>query len=244
MRNYIAIWFPSILLCGLLSCQNHKQHLEDMKINDAHSQKMPLQETENIRFKQSWVRWDLPGSLRLYDYLMKETEEINNIPCIGNITIDTLGVLYGFIFGQEYELNGTTIPAGSSYETILGSDAERKGYMITLSEVCKIQGYLVRHKGSFLEDYHVDFYYDGSLRYFKPVNDIGIDNIPCGGGKKNSDISLYPDGSLWTCYLAEDFEIEGKYFQEGSQIIFDEDGKAFEYSKELYLEIMKRLRIY
>lgn len=244
MRNYIGIWFPCILLCGLLSCQNHGQHLEDMKINVDPSQGMPLQETENIRFKQSWVRWDLPGSLRLYDYLVKKTEEINNIPCIGKITVDTLGFLYRFIFGQEYELNGTTIPAGSRYETNLGSDAERKGYMITLSEACKIQGYQVRHKGSPLEVYHINFYNDGSLLGFKPVDDIEIDGIPCGGGKKNNDISLYPDSSLWTCYLAEDLEIEGKYFQEGSQIIFDEGGKAFEYSRELYLEIRKRLRIY
>ena len=241
MRNYFGIWIFLILLFGLFSC--HRQQVEDMKINDDPSQKMPLQETDNIRFKQSWVRWDLPVSLRLYDYLVKETEEINNIPCIGNITVDTLGFLYGFIFGQDYELNGSTIPAGSRYETHLGSDAERSGYMITLSETCKVQGYLVRHKGSFLEEYHINFYNDGRLQGFKPVEDIEIDGIPCGVGKKNN-ISLYPDGSLWTCYLAEDFEIEGKYFQEGSQIIFDEGGKAFEYSRELNLEIMKRLRIY
>jgi hypothetical protein len=215
-----------------------------MRINDDPAQKMPLQESENVRFKQSWVRWDLPESSRLYDYLVKEIVEINNIPCKGNVTLDTLGNLYGFVFGRDYPINGTLLPTGSRYETILGSDAKMKGYMITLSEECEVQGYLVRHKGSFLEDYHIDFYNDGSLRYFKPVTNIKIGGIPCKGGRTNSDISLYPDGSLWVCYLSDNFEIEGKNRHEGSQLIFDESGKVHEYSKKLYLEIMKRLNIY
>lgn len=232
MEKIINFCFIILLSFGLSSC---------LKTEYSSNQIKPLEETENIKFKNSWKRFDKSESLRLYDYSLKKMEEIKGIPCKGRLTLDSLGNLYGFVLGKDFKLNGTMLPAGSRYETILGRSGQKTGYMIYLSKPYDIQGYHVRDKAG-MQDYNIGFYNNGSLRGFKIYENLKIDGIPCKGGKK-SGISLYPNGKLWICNLSKDIEINGKRYNEGTKIIIDVNDNVHIYSLELELDIMKELKI-
>ena len=225
------------LLFLIASCQN----ITDMQINYDDDQPMPLTQTENIKFKKSWKRWDMENCPRLYDYVLKKPQKVNGIPCRGPFTLDEYGELYGFILAEDHTLKGSQIPAGSRFEGSLYRDGKRSGYMIYLPHPIEVQGYQVRHKAG-MEDYKVSFYQNGKLKSFKTDDDIEINDIPCKGGPKNSDIILYPDGRLLSCYLSRDLTSGGNENQEGTRIFLDMDGRISTFTTENYLAIMKHIR--
>jgi hypothetical protein len=236
MRTYFTLFLSIFFFFVLSSCNTQKNKEESYE-------NFPIEVTDEYKKVESWTRFDFPEFGPLYDYYLKRPKVIQGIPCKGRFTLDKDGKLYVFTISEDYVLNGTLLPKGSRYEASVGFNYTRDGYMITPSKNLEVHGYLARHKGTLLENYHIDFYNEGQLRGFKPVNYVEIDGILCKGGKKDSRIRLYPDGSLFTCYLAEDTVIERNKFQEGTQVIFNENGEVFQYSRELYIKILRGLKI-
>jgi len=227
---------PEFLVYSLLIiCAGSCKNLSDMKVNTDRDQPLPIAENEQIKFSKSWNRWDKPQSGRLYDYSIKGNTLINGVPCRSRFTVDSAGMLYGFILSEDYELNGSLIPAGSRYEARVRSNGERAGYMIYLSRSTDIQGFPVRHK-AFPEDYKADFYQNGTLKAFKMTQNKEIDGVPCSGGKKH-DIWLYPDGKLMGCTLSANYTAENMNWQPGTRILIDQEGKIYLYSTNKHAEI-------
>lgn len=235
IRDIIGPMF--IILISLGACQN----LSDMKISYDGDQPKPLEESENIKFKRSWQRWDIQRGPRLYDYILRKPAVINGLACRGGFTLDEHGELYGFNLAEDDTLNGTLIPSGSRFEGQLYKDGTRSGYMIYLSGPSDIQGYRVRDKAG-LEDYKVTFYRNGRMFAFKTFEDIEIDGIPCKGGAKKSDILLYPNGQLLSCYLSEQYpSVEGEIMS-GSRILVDTAQQVHPFTIDRYFRIMKEIR--
>jgi hypothetical protein len=195
------------------------------QVKDGVRDDFPIQITEDYYRARKWERFDKPDFGSLYSYYPKNVVTIEGIPCGTQFTLTAKGELYGFILAQDFELKGTLLPKNSRFEPYVRNN-RMDDYMIYLPEDTKIQGYMVRHKGSFMQDYHVDFYKHGALKGFKPTTDIVIDGIPCRGGKKNSWISLFPDKKLQSCFLSRDFEIENKSYNKGSQLTFNAKGNV------------------
>ena len=101
------------------------------------------------------------------------------------------------------------------------------GKEIYLFRDTEIQGYLARSKLNFLWSIYVTIANDSSLLSFYMVNETEIYGIPCSNGL----IGLYPDGHLSFCTLSKDFKIDGKLYEEGTRMKFDENGKAHEFSQ-------------
>ena len=217
MKTNLTLFLSIILFCVLLSCNTQKNKEKSYK-------DFPMEVTNEYKKVKSWNRSDKPEFGPLYDYFLKKTKVIQGVPCKGRFTLDKDGKLYGFTLSEDHVVNGTMLPKGSRYEAHVGRNNMRNGYMIYLPENIEIQGYLVRHNGLFLEDYHVNFYNEGQLEGFKPVNDIEIDSIPCKGGKKDSWVVLYPDGRLKRCNLSKDIEINAKQYMKGTELNLDEKG--------------------
>lgn len=226
-----------ILTISIFGCQN----LIDMQINYDEDQAMPLAQSENIDFKKSWQHWDMEKGPRLYDYFLKKPQKINGIPCRGRFTLDESAELYGFILAEDHTLKGSRLPAGSRFEANLYQDGKRSGYMIYLPQPIGIQGYQVLHKAGW-EDYKITFYNDGSLMAFKTDTDVEINGIPCKGGPKDSDMILYPDGTLLSCFLSREITLDGNEYPEGSRILVNRKGGISPMKTEHYLEIMRSIR--
>jgi hypothetical protein len=236
MKTILPGFFATLIFLSF-GCQN----VMDMKISYDDDQPMPMTASGNVKFKKSWQRWDMEKSPRLYDYFLNEPQEVNGIPCRGPFTLDESGALYGFILAEDHTLNGSRLPAGSRFEASLYRDGNRSGYMIFLPHPAEIQGYQVRHKGGW-EDYKVSFYNDGSLMSFKTEGDMEINGIPCKGGPKGSDIILYPDGRLLSCYLSRDFMSGDTEYRVGTRILVDLEGRIGPMTTGHYLEIMEHVR--
>ena len=72
----------------------------------------------------------------------------------------------------------------------------------------------------------VGLYHNQNLRFCHLSDNLKINNIPCQGGEKDNELFLKPDGHLLSCILSEDFNIEGKLYKQGTQIIFDTNNKV------------------
>ncbi len=215
----ILFSIPLTWMCySLFSCNG--------QLNDdvPHSE-YPLKVTSEYRKVNSWVRFDRPEFGRLYDYWLKRPKVIQTMPCKGCVTVDKDGRLYCFILSQDHMIDGNTIPSGSKYEAIVGRDFKRDGYMIYLSKDTEIQGYFIRHKARFYDDYHVDFYGNGSLKSCKLANDMEIQGLPCKGGKDNSWLLFYPDGRIKSCYLAREITINGATYKPSTKLVVNGLGK-------------------
>lgn len=237
MKTIKVFLFSCLFICALLSCYSQNKKEESYK-------DFPLEVTDEYKSVESYVLKHRPELGTFYVYNFEEPKIIQSYPCKGRFTVDSKGEIDSFTLSEDHELNGTILPESTLYTAMYNEANKKCGYLIRPTKDIMIQGYLVRHRGTLLNDYTTQFYNDGKLRSFLPVDNIEIDGIPCKGGGRKSDTWLYPDGSLWICYLSKDFEIDGKLFQKESRLFFDENGKAFEYLKHLHVEMMNRLKIY
>lgn len=206
--------------------------------NSGTNECLPLQESEDIKFIKSWTRFDRPEFGEIYTYKLISPAKISGVPCKGKVHLTSDGTLYGFVLAEPFTLNGTMFPVNSRYEARVNRQNLKSGYMVFIPKPIEIQGYQVRHKGSFLEDYKPDFYESGALSGFKSVQNTVVNGIPCRGGSKDY-IILYENGDLLVCTLSEDQKIMDKSFKSGQKLVFDPNGNAYPYTPELFLSYFK-----
>jgi len=242
MKANLQLLLSSILFYDLVSCQSHN--------NDGFRKRVepyghPLLNMHAYFLKKSKIIQSYPckrGQVvfhengKLYKFCLAESSVIQSYPCKEEVLLDTLGILVWFELAEDHIVDGHLIPEGSAIEI----DVRNNKKHINLSRDTEIQGYLVRTKIGFLNSIPVTIANNGSLLGFYMVNETEIDGIPC----RNGLISLYPDGHLFICNLSKDFEIDGRLFIKGTHMIFEENGKAHEFSHSLNTAIRNRLNLF
>lgn len=169
---------------------------------------------------------------QLWSGILKEPAMVQSYPCTGRVSFDSAGSINHFTLSRDHEILGHMIP---EYSIV---DIYDKDMAISLSRPTEIQGYLVPGGKYIYTPFSLDK--SGNLIFFIPEENMVIDGIPCMGQRV---VRLYPDGELWVCFLSREFEINGTLYPSGIQLLFDENGKAQEYSYELYEVIRKDLNL-
>lgn len=172
----------------------------------------PIEKTDNIRKikKRSFG----------YDYYLKSPEVIQTYPCQDRFTVSHKGRLMGLQLSEDHIINEDLIPAGTKIR--LYNPTSPHSFVLTRS--ARIQGFQASAEEPLRgPGWHVSFYEDGSLEWFRPVNDTSINGIPC---EANKCVKLYPDGSLHVCTVSEEFIYDENSYKKGSNLILNKKGKA------------------
>lgn len=242
MKAKLQLILSFILFYGLISCQTHNK---DDLWKRTESYGHPSQKMYSSYLKKSKIFQSYPckrGQVvfyengKLFRFCLAEPMIIQSYPCKEEVILDTLGKLGRFMLAKDHIIASHLIPAES--EIVI--DFEKRKKHIYISRDTEIQGYLVRTKIGLFGGIPVTIGNDGSLFLFYMVNETDIDGIPCSNGL----ISLFPDGKLLTCNLSKDFEIDDRLFLKGTHMIFEENGKAHEFSQSLNSAILRRLNLF
>lgn len=167
---------------------------------------------------------------QLWSGILKEPATIQSYPCAGRVRFDSTGRINHFRLSRDFEIRGHRIPENSIVE-VYGNIMQ-----IVLPRPVEIQGYLIPGSEYINTAFSLDQH--GHLIFFIPEEDIEVNGVPCMGMR---NVQLYPDGRLWVCFLARDFESDGVMYPQGTYVLFDEKGMMQEFSGELYDEIRKNL---
>lgn len=183
---------------------------------------------ENNQYKLFSKTYYRHGQLR--SGVLKEPMVVQSYPCTYRVGFDSAGRINEFVLSKDYEIHGHMLPKNSII--IINRNTKR----VILSEPMRIQGYPVQG-GKYA---YLSFIMDasGNVIEFISEEDVEIDGILCRG---QSSVELYPNGSLWVCTLAREYESGGTIFPVNTRLLIDRSGKAQEYSFEIYQKIREQL---
>ena len=154
---------------------------------------------------------------------MSENHEIQGFPCEkGWIHFTDNWDLRSFQLSTEFTFNNTQLPAHTWIH--FPYHESQIGYILSLPYDYEIQGYLCGGSGGY-KGTHTGFYEDGRLRSFYPPDDVTVGGVPCKS-TPFVNVNLYEDGTIKSCKLAEEYQVDGRLFKKGASIEFDENGKV------------------
>jgi hypothetical protein len=154
---------------------------------------------------------------------MTEDRSIGGFPCEkGWIHFRSDWQLLSFQLSEAFMYKGTRIPAHTWVH--FPYHADQTGYVLSLPENYEVQGYRCGGSGGY-KGTHTSFYDSGKLRSFFPPKDVVVNDIPCESSPFAS-VTLYEDGSIKSCKLAEDYETNGIRYKKGEILEFDENGSV------------------
>ncbi|MCK4662696.1 MAG: hypothetical protein KAT68_07515 [Bacteroidales bacterium] len=238
---------------GLLSCNSQNKEAESYE-------GYPLKVTDD--YKKVKVEEFSNNMETFYIYYLKKPKVIQSYPCKGRFRIGTDSLIYGFTLSEDHVINGTLIPKGSNYERNsedfymihLSKDITIQGFPVYHKETGLFQENNVNfHNDGTMTGFHladdmiignipckggkknnyVMLYHAGDIRYCNLAENMEINGIPCQGGEENSTLWLYPDGQIISCILSKDFKIDDKLYNQGTRLIFDNEGKVHFLSGQL-----------
>ncbi|MFC2129648.1 hypothetical protein ACFLQX_02585 [Bacteroidota bacterium] len=194
----------------LLSCQSQK--------NNDYEAKYPLEISDDFKKVNVYPQEGKADSYTRYEYYPKKPMIMEGVPC-ERFTLNENGRLITYRLSEEYELNGSLLPAGTHYQERNWGADEKQDYILSLPEVTEMQGYQVLNKEYKGAQHHVDLYKNGQLNVFISAEDVEIDGILCKGGQRDCGIILDEDGSLKECTLAKNIEVSGQTFKAGERYV-------------------------
>lgn len=153
-----------------------------------------------------------------------EVQDIQGIPCTGQLEYYPSGSLKSFTLAREDTLSGQPLAAG----TVVHLTEDGALDWCFLQENTHIQGHFCRGEG---HGFMTCFHPNGQIKLAWLVEDEEIDGVPCakwsfvadafGGG---SGTHFWDNGTLKRCRLSRDFTIQGQDFAKGDVVSFDADG--------------------
>ncbi len=204
MKAQLNLVICTMVSFALLGCQGQQEKGSEVNY--------PMEFTDDYKKVRVFPQEGQPESYTRYEYYPKKPMAIEGVPC-ANFTLNSNGKLITYTLSEAYELNGTILPEGTTYQARDWGKEEDTEYILTLPEITTIQGYQVLNKEYKGAQHHLDLYKEGQLKVFVSVEDVEIDRILCKGGKKDCIIILDEDGSLKECTLAKDIEASGKIYK-------------------------------
>jgi hypothetical protein len=154
---------------------------------------------------------------------MTDSHIIQGFPCEkGWIHFKENWLLLSFQLSNEYIYKDILLPAKTWFH--FPYQEVQPGYVCSFPYDYKIQGYLCGGSGGY-KGTHTGFYDSGKLRSFFPPKDIIVEGVPCESSLL-VNVKLYENGSIKSCKLAEDYQIDGKTYKKGKMIEFDASGKV------------------
>lgn len=87
-----------------------------------------------------------------------------------------------------------------------------------------LQGHRCRGTGG-PKGVQVAFHPDGAIRQFYLTQPTRIDGVPCDDGLIRGAVFLHPNGRLQSCRLSEPFERDGRRYERGTRLTFDDTGR-------------------
>jgi len=154
----------------------------------------------------------------------QDIKEIQGISGLGPFEYHQNGKLEFCILAREDTLSGQPLPAGT------GVHFTPEGVFdwCFLQQDTEIQGHFCRGEG---HGFMTGFHPNGQIRQAWLVNDEIIDSIPCIGYSFMASFKeggggtyFHENGKLRSCNLSRNFTIEGKEFDKGDLVTFDEKG--------------------
>jgi hypothetical protein len=167
---------------------------------------------------------------QLWSGILKQPAVVQSYPCTGRVAFDSAGRINEFILSEDHEMHGHILPRNSIVNIYWNTEN------VILPEPMDIQGYHVAGGKYAYLSFIMDTF--GNMIMFIPEDDVEINGILCRG---QNSIELYPDGRLWVCTLAREYESNGTHFPPDTRLLIDRSGKAQEYSWELYTSIRRQL---
>lgn len=153
---------------------------------------------------------------------MSNSNTIQGYPCEkGWIHFKKDGLLQSCQLSINFFFKGTLIPAHTWLHFPYPDN--QSGYICSFPNNYEVQGYTCGGSGGY-KGTHTRFYENGKLRSFFPPEDITIDGIPCESSLFAS-VNLYKNGNIKNCKLAEDYQVNGKIYKNGTTIEFSETGE-------------------
>jgi len=153
---------------------------------------------------------------------MTENHTIQSFPCEkGWIHFKKDWRLLAFQLSKDFMFKGTLVPAHTWFHFTFHAD--RTGYVFSFPRDYEVQGYVCGGSGGY-KGTHTGFYESGKLRSFFPSEDVIIDGVPCEASLF-ANVNLYENGNIKSCKLAEDYQVDGKFYKNGKTIEFDKNGK-------------------
>lgn len=147
------------------------------------------------------------------------------LPCVKE-SHDESGRIKSCTLDRDAVISGHAFPAGSR----LGFDSEGRLDCCFLARETTLQGHRCRGKG---HNYQTCFHPKGTLRFFNLVEPEYIQGVLCEKStfwrwvfSGNAGVELHENGSLSSCLLAEDVQLEDKLFKKGRRVAFDQAGKV------------------
>ena len=168
---------------------------------------------------------------------LSENIEINGYPCRGGdenseLWLRSDGELLSFFLSNDYAIDGKLYPEEtqiifdnygkvhylSGHLKFLSFHDNDMVHNVVLKDEFEVNGIF------FSKNSRLIYNENGDLDYARLAQDVVIQSVPCN---KKEWVEFYPNGRLSWCMLSEDFETDGKVYQKGTCLGFDEDGKAF-----------------
>jgi len=154
---------------------------------------------------------------------MTDNNMIQGFPCEkGWIHFTKNRQLLSFQLSEDFMYNGTLVPAHTWFH--FPYHANRSGYVFSFPHDYGVQGYVCGGSGGY-KGTHTGFYKSGKLRSFFPPEDVIVCGVPCEASLI-ANVSLYENGNIKSCKLAEDYKVDNVLYKRGKVIEFDTDGKV------------------
>jgi hypothetical protein len=148
---------------------------------------------------------------------LAEPQQIDEIPCAaGYVWYYKDGGFASCALYRDAKVVGVELPAGT---TVFFKEDGQFDYC-WLSQPTVIQGFECKGHG---HSTMTGFYPSGKLGYFWPPEDLEVDGVPCKATGFAS-VVLHENGKLRGCRLSRTATIQGRTFQEGDDVAFDESG--------------------
>lgn len=148
---------------------------------------------------------------------------IQGYPCDSNmIYMNMEGELLGFRLAQKRILYDLKLAKGTWI--FFNEDGS---YTCKFPKNTTIYGFNIHGNASDDDSKGIptDFYKNGKLKFFYPVEDVVVNEIHCKASLAHG-IELYDNGSLKKCKLSQNETIQGKHYKKNSLINFSENGEV------------------